>query len=165
MALIVCPECKKLMSDSAVSCPHCGYKPSPEKIAEIKKKNEQLNKELKSGCGLGCLIVIIIIIIVGLVNFFYPSSSPNNSASQETVVNSSWDGSVDQVKSWLKGNLKDPDSLQFIEWSSVSKTNDGGFMVRVKYRAKNSFGGYVVENKVFFLNSSGTVINNADYIK
>lgn len=25
MALITCPECKKEMSSSAPSCPHCGY--------------------------------------------------------------------------------------------------------------------------------------------
>ena len=32
MALIECPECKKEISDSAASCPHCGYqlkKPPP----------------------------------------------------------------------------------------------------------------------------------------
>ena len=26
MALVKCPECKKEISDSADSCPHCGYK-------------------------------------------------------------------------------------------------------------------------------------------
>lgn len=30
-------------------------------------------------------------------------------------------------------------------------------MVRHKYRAKNSFGGYVIENKVFYLNKKGHV--------
>jgi len=31
------------------------------------------------------------------------------------------------------------------------------------YWVKNSFGGYSVENKVFYLNSSGRVIRHLDY--
>ena len=47
MALITCPECNNQVSDSAVSCPHCGYvlnkqttvepTPAPEKKEELKK--------------------------------------------------------------------------------------------------------------------------------
>lgn len=33
MALIKCTECGKEISDSAVSCPHCGYKASPSQMA------------------------------------------------------------------------------------------------------------------------------------
>jgi hypothetical protein len=29
MALILCPECGKMLSDSADSCPHCGFKQKP----------------------------------------------------------------------------------------------------------------------------------------
>ena len=78
------------------------------------------------------------------------------------VKNSSWDGSVSQVKSYLKSNLKDPKSYEGIEWSKVSKTSDG-YMVRHKYRAKNSFGGYVVENQVFYLNNKGNVTKVVNY--
>lgn len=44
MALISCPECGNLLSDSAQTCPHCGYRtsvcrapagPTPTKIGEI----------------------------------------------------------------------------------------------------------------------------------
>ncbi len=40
MALIKCPECGQEISDTAKSCPHCGYKTkkiNPEKIAKYKK--------------------------------------------------------------------------------------------------------------------------------
>jgi len=53
--------------------------------------------------------------------------------------------------------LKDPKSVEYIEWSKVVETYDG-YKVRCKYRAKNSFGGYVVENKIFFLDLNGYVI-------
>ena len=45
-----------------------------------------------------------------------------------------------------------------IEWGNVVPGADGGFVVRVKYRAKNSFGGYVIEDQVFSLDAQGNVI-------
>ena len=41
--------------------------------------------------------------------------------------------------------------------------NGNGYYVRHKYRAKNSCGGYVIENKVFFLDSNGNVTYTVDY--
>jgi uncharacterized Zn finger protein (UPF0148 family) len=38
MALISCPECKMQISETALSCPHCGFILTPEQIAEIKEK-------------------------------------------------------------------------------------------------------------------------------
>lgn len=84
------------------------------------------------------------------------TSIPDDNESEYKVYNSEWDGSVYPVKLYLKKNLKDPDSYEAIEWSKVQKTNEG-YMVRHKYRAKNSFGGYVIENKVFYLNKKGHV--------
>ncbi len=40
MTLIICPECKENISDTADSCPKCGYKITPEKIAELKEKQK-----------------------------------------------------------------------------------------------------------------------------
>jgi hypothetical protein len=133
-----------LLPKGAKVCPHC---------------------RKAQGIPIGAWIIAGIFILIGvsMCQSMLSNNERNQSASREVVKNSAWDGSVSQVESWLKENLKDPDSLKFVEWSPVSKTNDGGFTVRVKYRAKNSFGGYVVENKVFFLNSAGTVTNNTDY--
>lgn len=79
-------------------------------------------------------------------------------AEMKKVENSSWDGSVRQVKQYIKSNLKDPNSYESIEWSSVQKQGEN-YVVRHKYRAKNSFGGYVIENKIFTLNSDGEIIS------
>lgn len=47
MALIVCPECGKQISETTPACPHCGYQlsidkaentPAPTKIGDIKTK-------------------------------------------------------------------------------------------------------------------------------
>jgi hypothetical protein len=73
------------------------------------------------------------------------------------VKNSPYDGSVSQVKYWLREYLKDPDSVQYIDWSTVKTLDDGQHAVLVKYRAKNSFGGYVIEQRLFVLDQKGVV--------
>lgn len=156
MALITCPECKNQISETAENCPKCGYKITPEKVAEIKQQSKKFNK----GCGIGCLIIIAIIAIGVLINLL--SSSDTQKSTNQIVENSQWDGSVSQVKSWLKSNLKDPESLKVEEWGKVVK-NSTGFVVRCKYRAKNSFGGFAIEHKVFYLDSLGNITSVNDW--
>ncbi|MDG4475401.1 hypothetical protein [Thiovibrio frasassiensis] len=108
------------------------------------------------------LVLVAFFAIFILERFMsYNSRHPLEDKPKEVVHNLSWDGSVLQVESWLKQNLKDPGSFEAIEWSKVIK-NANGYFVRCKYRAKNSFGGYAVENKLFMLNSSGEVITVTD---
>lgn len=83
-------------------------------------------------------------------------------AESEKVENSPWDGSVFQVKQYLKQYLKDPKSYESLEWSQVQE-NGSNYIVRHKYRAKNSFGGFVIENQVFTLNKNGEVISVSNY--
>lgn len=86
------------------------------------------------------------------------SSTPTHTVE---VKNSGWDGSVKQVKDYLKYTLRDPDSYESIEWSVVKEKSDG-YYVRHKYRAKNGFGGYVVANQLFHLDFSGNVVDVKD---
>ena len=78
------------------------------------------------------------------------------------IENSAWDGSVSQVKKYLQNNLKDPNSYESIEWGKVIE-NENGYIIRHKYRAKNSFGGYTIENNIFHLDLKGNVINVVPY--
>mgnify|MGYP007092404968 CR=1 FL=1 len=87
-------------------------------------------------------------------------SRPSNGNAK--VENSAWDGSVSQVKKYLKNTLKDPGSYKSIEWGNVVETKDG-YMVRHKYKAKNSFAGYAVENIVFYLDFNGNVTKTVPY--
>ena len=56
------------------------------------------------------------------------------------------------VRVYLKRHyLKDPDSYEGISWEAFgiyNKDNNTYFALH-KYRAKNSYGGYVVEGKTF----------------
>jgi len=74
------------------------------------------------------------------------------------IENSPWDGSVYQVKNYLNKTLKDPKSYESIEWGTVNEKN-GYYFVNHKYRAKNSFGGYVIETCTFKLDDNGNVIS------
>jgi len=79
------------------------------------------------------------------------------------LKNSAWDGSVHHVEQYLKKTLKDPDSYEGIEWSPVQKLSNGSYSVRHKYRAKNSYGGYVIENQIFYYDASGNVTSVIPY--
>lgn len=62
--------------------------------------------------------------------------------------------------------LKDPDSYEGIEWGALgiyNKTNNTYFVLH-KYRAKNSYGGYVIEENFFVLDKDGNVLKVVDDI-
>jgi hypothetical protein len=107
--------------------------------------------------------------IFGLVlySLFYPDT--NQYHPKELIFNNEFDASVAQVETYLKENLNDPDSYQSISWSAVVKINDTkevgfpSYQVRHKYRAKNSFGGYVVEEKVFRMDYKGNVVDVKEF--
>ncbi|WP_113155967.1 hypothetical protein [Nitratireductor sp. OM-1] len=57
---------------------------------------------------------------------------------------SSWDGSPRNLVFAVEDKLKDPDSFQHIE-TRYNNADPKKIVVRMEYRARNSFGGYVVE--------------------
>ena len=120
----------------------------------------------RTGMGMGAwmLVILVMSILVSLTSQDRKPGSGSNTAQTPTAVvsNSGWDGSVHQVERYLKQNLKDPSSFEAIEWSPVVKGADDSFMVRVKYRAKNGFGGYAIEQKVFRLDANGAVTGVSD---
>ena len=57
---------------------------------------------------------------------------------------SPWDGSHTALERLVKRRLKDPDSYEHVETRVSKKGADGLHSVYMTYRAKNSFGGFVV---------------------
>lgn len=86
------------------------------------------------------------------------TSSKSTRVNNSDVTNSPWDGSVYQVKRYVKSRLKYPDSYESVNWGKVREIGNN-YEVSHVYRAKNSFGAYVVEGGVFTLSKDGTVIN------
>jgi hypothetical protein len=59
MALINCPECNKEVSDTALTCPHCGYQlKKPASVTPPAKKTDRK----------GCLIVLLTLCAIGIVS-------------------------------------------------------------------------------------------------
>lgn len=63
-----------------------------------------------------------------------------------------------KAKRKTKEILKDPDSMETIEMKSVPNQKDNEVMVYIKYRAKNSFGGYAI-GEALWMCSSGDYHN------
>lgn len=75
--------------------------------------------------------------------------------------NSPWDGSVRPAERWLKNNLKDPDSLKDEQWYQVKLVTLKGqhyWHTVVKYRAKNSFGAYILGAHEFYIQQNSVVM-------
>lgn len=115
---------------------------------------EEVNKQ--SGCAILVVAVFLIIVFSSLADSCSPKKTSYSPPPKPVIRNSEWDGSVYQVERWLKNNLKDPDSFEAIAWGKVERTTNG-YSVWCRYRAKNSFGGYVVEAQKFTINDDGVV--------
>lgn len=118
----------------------------------------------------------ILLILVGIVLFFSfvprygkgSSKSNSNGSKSENYVNRKGPSQTEAmagVRVYLKRYyLKDPDSYQGISWEAFGIYNqeNNTYFALHKYRAKNSYGGYVVEEKLFVLDSNGNVIKVVD---
>lgn len=74
MALVKCPECKASISDTAKSCPKCGYENLQEKI-EAGEVEKPMSGEKKTGCG--CLIAILVVVAILFGMFMVVGLSEN----------------------------------------------------------------------------------------
>ena len=88
----------------------------------------------------------------------------NQKATQERHPKASTRSySTDEIKAlirfYLDDNLNDPKSYQSVEWGTLS-TEGNVYKIRHKYRAKNAFGGYVLENKIFILDFDSDTIKH-----
>lgn len=75
MALIKCSECGNSVSDTAKTCPHCGYNLSAEKKSEnIKQKKEDFTNKMKSDkTKKNIKIIAVILVIIGVL--YYANSA------------------------------------------------------------------------------------------
>src|SRR6266853_3484931 len=141
MALITCPECKNKLSDSAAACPQCGYQLTPERIAEIRKKEEQSQK----AAGIGCLSLIALVVILYVTGSLSSGRSGGNAPKAPEKI-TAWVMAQQFIKDRLKSpgtadfggvfNYQDPESV-------VTDLGGGKFRVRAWVDAQNSFGGKI----------------------
>ena len=85
------------------------------------------------------------------------AAHPLPQQSMPVVFNASYDGSVWQIRDWLRKHAYDASSLTVLHWGKVVDVK-GGFTVHVKFKARNKAGTYVVSDEVFQLDEQGDVI-------
>ena len=94
MALIPCPECEKQISDTAESCPDCGYKLTSEIVDSIKRDEAEKKKQQEVAADKGCVvaasivggITILAIIIGGIVNFLAERTFQREQAERQKEI-------------------------------------------------------------------------------
>ena len=92
MALIKCPECGKEVSDSAPTCPHCGYvlKKTPSTTHYYESRSSRLYEQEYTRKYKGCVAAGIICLIFGpLFLLFLPHISQYDYELKGTIIGSS----------------------------------------------------------------------------
>lgn len=78
MALIKCEKCHKTISDKALECPHCGWKPSDKPSFENKLRlNANLKKDQKQKKATFIAVLIICPIIAFMTYIFIFGNESN----------------------------------------------------------------------------------------
>jgi RNA polymerase subunit RPABC4/transcription elongation factor Spt4 len=154
MGMIPCPECKKEISETADTCPNCGYQLTPEKIADIKKEEQQIQK----GCGIGCLSVIVIFVILYMIDSFSSEPKTKEETRKEQIEKhfSAWDGSHRGLTELIKKSMNDPGSYEYVE--TVYWDKGDHLIVKTTFRGKNVFGGVVKNWVMAKVDLNGNVI-------
>jgi hypothetical protein len=137
MALITCPECKKQISETVKSCPHCGYVFTDGETTTIKKNESNVK------------IVFFIILIVGIFVLFKVCTGGNNRTG-DSVVNTPWDEKDNTVGAWVytkmyvEQNLKSPRTAKF-PWDFTKHVQRDGttYMISSYVDSQNAFGAMI----------------------
>ena len=162
-----CPNCNlnltvpdSFKKEEYIKCLSCGYA-FENPFYRQKKSKEGLQWKI-------LLILVGIVLFFSFVPRYGKGSSKSNSSKSENYVNRKGPSQTEAmagVRVYLKRYyLKDPDSYQGISWEAFGIYNqeNNTYFALHKYRAKNSYGGYVVKEKLFVLDSNGNVIKVVD---
>lgn len=92
MALIVCPECKKEISDQACVCPNCGYplaklESSVSFSADKPNSDIIVSKEGRNKKIIAIITALLLLAVVAVSIFFFVSKSNAANARKEYISN------------------------------------------------------------------------------
>lgn len=164
MALIKCPECNNEVSDTALTCPKCGYQLNPPPITKGDQTTSLENSiPNKRGVNTIAIIILAIIILVGLgklsnYNSELPSSSITSTVSTVGVaryeVRCSRKG-FDVTYQNEQGNTEQITINNSDHWSYPFTTRSGEF---VYVAAQSHNENATITAKIYF---KGNVIEEA----
>lgn len=110
MALITCPECHKRISETAVTCPSCGFALSADVVAKQKAK------EQAAGCVVGLFGLGVVLFFVLMCSGVFSSGTSSTSSPATSSSPNDYDDSTDRYlkdRPSLRG-FSDPDKERII---------------------------------------------------
>ena len=132
MALVTCPECSQKVSDTADSCPQCGYD----------FKGEKKKKDTASGCG--CLIVIVAVLTLYFTCF--DNSEPSSVIPSEPSLSLAYL----YAQECVTRELKSPASAEFpgmsVKEKHTTSLGNNEFQITSYVDSQNSFGAMIRSN-------------------
>lgn len=142
MALINCPECKKEVSDSAKTCPHCGYKLIED---EVQRTNTQSIKPKKKS---GCLTLFIIVAVLLVILYIIGSNGDDSSSSSSTSTNKFL--AYNYAENFVEKKLKSPSTAEYPGVSEkdrhITDLGGGKYKIDSWVDSQNGFGATIRTN-------------------
>lgn len=151
--LLACPTCKKPVSSSAHSCPHCGGLLSDE--WEIKgRERYKVERAVRIGCGIVILLPVAAII---LVIAFSPRLTPEEQVARKRQQYCSIEGRTaahSASRELVKQKVRSPSTAtfpggdEFVKWNGscnfwvvgfVDSQNGFGAIVRTRYETTMTY--------------------------
>lgn len=130
MALIVCPECGKEISEHVKTCPHCGY---PLRTPKIQQIQAALDAKKRVVIGIACCVIIL------LIGCWVHSTGLNKYEKMALE-------DCEKLISWMKN----PDSFVLYEDILIYPNDeDYGDLVYITYGGTNSYGAMVQSTSAF----------------
>lgn len=124
--------------------------------------SQKMSIEDKKNAKNGCLLILGIILVISY--FIFNATDNNSDKSGDRVLEDT--DIIFSIEYYLKTKyLRDPDSYQYIESSKavLSGNVQNKYIVDFTFRAKNAFGGYVIEEKIFTLDIEGNVVDMQNF--
>lgn len=158
-----CPICGNSINNTEIlkgkkdiKCPSCGDIFRNPFYEQMRRKKEAIQWKY-------VFIVVCVSFVLYWMSELTNTSDYNSNEYIGDKKELKYTQAIAGVRYYLKHKyLKDPDSYEGIEWGAFGSYNKDTYFALHKYRAKNSFGGYVVEEKVFVLDKEGNVLKVVD---
>ena len=146
MDTIICPKCKKNLASHFKTCPSCGTEQYNARTVDIGDVF----------AFLGFLVLIFMLYQSGWMSSGDSDPDEPYQMSAAERLEDDKDKAYIGAQTALKGVLRDPDSLQVIQYAVMEdKTDSNKLVVYLEYRSKNGFGGYVAGKAGFTCTRGG----------
>ncbi len=133
MALIICPECKKRISETAETCPKCGLKLSRDEVDKIKMKA----KDLKNKVLIGTLAVFALLALFGIFSSDKKITVPSVPLSVSDNVSVKYSSPQEQQESQAAQAITGVEKYRLYSYSQADKGSE--YIYNGKERFKISF--------------------------